>query len=45
MTFFDDEIVVAKDIIKFINNHEWTRKQFSKLQAGVRYILHIVFIL
>jgi len=28
MAFFTPELLLAKDAVKFINNHQWTRKQF-----------------
>ena len=41
MAFFKDEIDIVKDIIKFVKNHEWTRKELLRLQAQlIRYFIH-----
>lgn len=44
LAFFNTEIDTAKDIVKFINNHEWTRKTFKASQKNTsRYFFFSLF--
>jgi hypothetical protein len=45
MAFFTPEVLLAKNAVKFINNHQWTRKQFlSKRSVTVSFCVVTFFL-